>query len=602
MKNKKRSRFMYILGGFVLLGSLGGFAVITQKQAVKNFVKQHDFLYKPLKKVQGYIQSGGGEQAAPKPKFSAKRDWRLVFDAGQSLGKFDRFWGNLGAESYLQGFIFSPSYEFFQMVKETNRRNPGTFRYFRAHNLYSNGKPPYGEGCNIYHEDEQGNLALNWAIADTVFDTILDCGMKPIVEFGFMPDKLASLPDYRQRWGKGNISAPRDERKWAELVYRTVLHFKERYGEEEIKQWYFEVWNEPDLSLFWQQNPKHPHMGDMEAYYRLYRITAAAAKKACPSIRVGGPVTAGGDVKEFLEAMLLDDEANGAKPPVDFISTHAYGLVGGSANDTRKDGLVGKIKWKARFAAEHDDARVRGAMENLPFLITETGMSGRKVFFNNNRFAAAWAAKLIAGGFFIESALGGAYKPAEFVYWSGEQVTRYFEEQGGLASYLKLNEERVIFKRPIYHAFEALGYLGDERIALKSGSQFGEFLHGVGTKNGAESVTLALYHLDEYKSLETPIDSVNIDLSVESLPFENYEVEAFLVDETHSNPYGYWHNMQRPKRISQEQYETLQAHNKLELLKPRWQEASADRAFRFQYKMQNNSLLVIRLTAKMNSR
>ena len=44
-----------------------------------------------------------------------------------------------------------------------------------------------------------------------------------------------------------------------ELVGPFTHHLVERYGEEEVAQWYFEVWNEPNLD-FWVGEPQREHV------------------------------------------------------------------------------------------------------------------------------------------------------------------------------------------------------------------------------------------------------------------------------------------------------------------------------------------------------
>jgi len=54
------------------------------------------------------------------------------------------------------------------------------------------------------------------------------------------------------------------------LIKALVQHWTERYGEDEVKNWYFEVWNEPNLPNFWK--------GGQAGYFQLYEVTARAVK------------------------------------------------------------------------------------------------------------------------------------------------------------------------------------------------------------------------------------------------------------------------------------------------------------------------------------
>ncbi len=60
-----------------------------------------------------------------------------------------------------------------------------------------------------------------------------------------------------------------------------VAHLLERYGTEEVRSWYFEVWNEPDLHMygmdFWR--------GSFEDYLQLYACSARVLKELDPALR-----------------------------------------------------------------------------------------------------------------------------------------------------------------------------------------------------------------------------------------------------------------------------------------------------------------------------
>ena len=178
------------------------------------------------------------------------------------------------------------------------------FEYIRMHGLFS-------DDMGVYRE-EQGKSQYNWQYIDELYDFLHSIGMKPFVELGFMPSALAS-GNKTIFWWKGNVTPPKDMNKWADFIQAFVTHCKERYGDAEVKTWYFEVWNEPNLSGFFA--------GTQQQYFDLYAATARAIKSVNPDYRVGGPGTAGcGWITEFIQ--FCDKN----KVPVDFVSTHTYGV------------------------------------------------------------------------------------------------------------------------------------------------------------------------------------------------------------------------------------------------------------------------------------
>ncbi|KLB53623.1 GH39 family glycosyl hydrolase, partial [Xanthomonas euvesicatoria] len=139
---------------------------------------------------------------------------------------------------------------------------------------------------------------------------------------------------------KGNTSHP-DPAKWRQLIDAYVRHIRARYGAEEVRQWYFEVWNEPNLKDFWEN-------ADQQAYFDLYANTARTIKAIDPQLRVGGPSTAGAAWVPGLLAFVANN-----KLPIDFVTTHTYGVDGGFLDEDGKqdtklsaspDAIVGDVR------------------------------------------------------------------------------------------------------------------------------------------------------------------------------------------------------------------------------------------------------------------
>jgi hypothetical protein len=163
-------------------------------------------------------------------------------------------------------------------------------QYIRFHGIFH-------DNLKAYSEDEQGNPRFNFEMIDKLYDNLLDIGIRPFVELSFMPEQLTSKDTYIFHW-KGNTSPPKDYKKWEALVKGFVEHCVKRYGRKEVRKWYFEVWNEPNI-VFWS--------GTQEKYWELYKHSAKAIKEVDPWLKVGGPATAGGEWVKELD-LRLDDK------------------------------------------------------------------------------------------------------------------------------------------------------------------------------------------------------------------------------------------------------------------------------------------------------
>ena len=180
------------------------------------------------------------------------------------------------------------------------------FEYVRFHAIFH-------DETGFYDEDEHSNPVYNFSYTDQIYDGLLANNIRPLVEMSFMPKKLSSDPAaLHPFWYKPNVAPPKDWDKWDQLIRAFAQHLVQRYGEDEVAKWYFEVWNEPNID-FWAGSPKQ------STYFDLYDHTARALKSVSSRLRVGGPATAAAD---WVDAFLAHAEQ--ANVPVDFVSTHGY--------------------------------------------------------------------------------------------------------------------------------------------------------------------------------------------------------------------------------------------------------------------------------------
>ncbi|MFZ4507607.1 MAG: GH39 family glycosyl hydrolase [Fimbriimonas sp.] len=177
------------------------------------------------------------------------------------------------------------------------------YRYCRFHGLFH-------EDMAVAARLEDGSLAYQWGQMDKLIDFLLSIGLRPFAELGPMPKALSSGPTVFFHW-QMNVTPPRNWSEWGDLVRAFAEHAIERYGIEEVRQWRFEVWNEPNLDAFWT--------GTQEDYWNLYRTAAEALKGVDSQLQVGGPASAeAGWIDDFLDFVDKNDV------PADFLSTHAY--------------------------------------------------------------------------------------------------------------------------------------------------------------------------------------------------------------------------------------------------------------------------------------
>ena len=226
------------------------------------------------------------------------------------------------------------------------------FRYIRFHAIFH-------DALGTVKQGPDGRITYDWRGIDKLYDDLLAKHIKPFVELGFTPQALKTS-DNKIFWWNGNTSHPKPE-LWRALIDAFARHLEQRYGKAQVRSWYFEVWNEPNLDGFWEK-------ADQAAYFRLYDDTARTLKAVDPQLRIGGPSTAGAAwVPEFL------DHVEKAGTPVDFVTTHTYGVDGGFLDEEGKedtklsqspDSIVGDVR-KVRAQIQVSK------FPNLPLYFTE---------------------------------------------------------------------------------------------------------------------------------------------------------------------------------------------------------------------------------------
>ena len=184
------------------------------------------------------------------------------------------------------------------------------FKHIRGHGLFCDDMAIF----QTYEEDGKVRVEYNYTYLDRVMDAYKKVGLRPFLELGFMPKKLASGSQTIFYW-QGNTTPPKDYDMWCNMVHSLLRHLMGRYGEEEVIQWPIEVWNEPNLCGFWEN-------ADMQEYFKLFHRTFDAIKEVNPGFSVGGPAVCGGTDEKWIQAFMEYCHENHI--PVDFVTRHHY--------------------------------------------------------------------------------------------------------------------------------------------------------------------------------------------------------------------------------------------------------------------------------------
>ena len=375
----------------------------------------------------------GDPAAAPAPVRTIAADWEKV------RGNRSDAWSEcIGAGRAAEGLRAA-----WQQQLQMCRREIG-FKYIRFHGLLQ-------DDMGVYTETQDGQPRHNWQYIDQLYDALLAMGVRPFVEISFMPQALAS-GSKTVFWWRANVSPPKSWDRWDDLIKDLVRHWTERYGEEEVRQWYFEIWNEADYPAFFA--PRDPDRR-REEYFELYAHTAADVKSVNRAYRVGGPA---GSTTDWVQPLISFGLSNAV--PVDFISFHAYGLGGGPGGldeyGEQLHYLSKSLHAPAQTAMKERLAIDAAARPGLPIHVTEWSASySPRDPVHDSYFSAPYILEQLKH---TESGI------ASMSYWV---FTDIFEEAGPPMSpfhggFGLLTLQGI--KKPAYFAYQFLALLGPTEL------------------------------------------------------------------------------------------------------------------------------------------
>ena len=371
---------------------------------------------------------------------------------------------------------------------------------------------------------EKNELIYSFFNADQIFDFLVAIGMHPFVELSFMPTVLASRNNTVFRY-KANVSPPKDYKRWGGLIKKLVGHWLDRYGFEEMKEWNFEVWNEPNLKSFWT--------GTQREYFKLYRYSAEAIKSVHSGLRVGGPATAR---NEWIEEFRDFCERNAA--PLDFISTHHYPTDAfGKPDDETEKQLFHSRRGALREQAQ-DASRNAG---DLPLYYTEWNTSSNPFdMLHDDPYAAA---------FIVKSVLDVAGIVDGYSFWTFSDIfeENYFSSVPFHGGFGLLTIHGI--PKPAYRAFQLLHKLGTKQILVDG---LHETVNVWAIVDGTKLTILMSNHGLPGHSIE--------DERISMILFEARAPRAAWIeriDEGNSNPRATWREMGEPQYLNHEQVNRL---------------------------------------------
>jgi xylan 1,4-beta-xylosidase len=475
-----------------------------------------------------------------------------------------------------------PNYTYMKdgkkLLSEIAALSPVTV-YVRTHNLLTSGDgtPALKWGStNIYTEDAAGTPVYNFHIVDSIFDTYVMRGMKPLAQIGFMPEALSVHPEpYRHHWKPGTNYAeietgwaypPKDYKKWDELVYQWVKHCVERYGKKEVESWYWEVWNEPN-GAYWK--------GTMPEFFKLYDYAADGVKRALPTARIGGANVTGGAKKwltAFINHCLNDTNYVTGKigSPMDAVLFYAKG-----APKFMNGMVVMNIRQQLNDITNHFKT-INGfsQIKNIPIIIGESDPEGcaacsmatnpENAYRNGTMYSsytvASFAREYLLMDEYQENLIGA-------VSWSFE-----FENQPWFAGFRDLATNGV--DKPVLNVFRMFAMMQGMRVKTESNRMYSlqmvldSSIRGPQTDIGAlaaKSPKTATVMVWNYHDADIHNAGEPIQVTINGIPTKKLKLTQYRIDDEHSNSYEAWKKMGSPQNPTAQQIAELERAGALQM-------------------------------------
>jgi xylan 1,4-beta-xylosidase len=528
----------------------------------------------------------------------------IQVDASKPVGEMRPFWSYFGYDE--------PNYTTQKngqkLLTELTKLSPATV-YVRTHNLLtSKGDSPGMDlkwgFTDAYKEDKKGKPIYDWTVVDSIVDTYVQRGIKPLMEIGFMPKDLSSKPvPYEHSWSKGGnlwtgwTYPPKDYNKWRELVYQWIKHSIERYGKEEVITWLWEVWNEPDIP-YWS--------GTFEEYCKLYDYAADGLKRACAECTIGGPHTTSPRsekaykyLTDFIEHCLRGTNYATGKTgtPLQYIGFHAKGSPEFVDGHIRMNMGIQLKDIHRAFEAVNSFPELK----NIPIIIGECDPEGcaacsekrdPKYGYRNGTMYSSYTAASFARIYELMDQHQVNLKGA--VSWSFE-----FEGQAWFAGFRDLATNGI--DKPVLNVFRMFGMMSGQRISVTSsnalhaadiianGVRAESDVFAMASKNqNSISIMVWNYHDDNVSGPSSPIEMV-----INGIDSSKTIVHHYRVDDQFSNSFEVWKTMGKPQRVADEQYQVLERAGQLQLYtSPQWKETNGGKTtLKFDLPRQGVSLI-----------
>ncbi len=416
--------------------------------------------------------------------------------------------------------------------------------HIRAVGLFDDNLFVVGRDPKNFKDFDEGETRTNWQYIDYIFDELLDIGINPMFTTAFMPAALAS-GDQTVFDTRNNVSLPRSYRQWSDLVTATLKHNEYRYGKARMKDWYYEVWNEPNLGAFFG--------GNQEDFFQLWKTTWKAIKSIDPDYRIGGPSTARAEwIPEFLDFATQ----NNCMP--DYLIGHIY-------NNDSEYAALSPFSGPQQDKINKSPNFIGGVIKGVKEIADSYNFNGE---IHWNEWGRSWfpydpLRETANEAAFIVKTLSEASQLADyFAYWCLSDIYNQlgYGAETFHGNYGMINLQGL--KKPSYFSHQLLCELADQRLSTETNSDDKQ-LNAIVTSNGSDLSILVYSYLQDYE-LSNSSQKINVKIQLpENTPVKRENVKLYRVSKEENNIVSNWERKGSPEYIKYDERNQWKEENRL---------------------------------------
>ncbi len=483
----------------------------------------------------------------------------LIVEANVNTKKaISHSWRNLINLGYAQDGLRSDLQQHL-----TDIQNKIKFKYARFQGIFSDEMFNYGD-------ERMSETNYNFTKIDKLIDFLYSINLKPFIELGNKA-KVLNLASDKVMYFRNPSEKQKSLKESLDLLEKFIVHSINRYGINEVEEWYFELWKEGDIEyVFWS--------GDFNKYLNMFQSYYDLIKKIIPSAKFGGPGFNPEINMKCFEEFLRQVKSTGTKFDFLSVSIYPYELIedskteklskkGINANKTYKNEegeylthlLPSKDKNYAKVKLDKIRKMIKAADINIPELhVTEFNSSiSHRHPANDTTFKAAYIVKNI---------IDNLDETDSFGYWFCSDISGELSDSKNLL----YGDMGIIsangINKPGFYGYEMLAKLGGDLIQKGDG-----YIITKKSSYNYEIITYNYKHFDYFYCLkeENPAgleqyynifenqETLNLSIDLKGVKSGRYRIKKYVLSREHGSIFDEWVNMNSIHNIKKDEIDYL---------------------------------------------